>query len=147
MGYNILHPVEGSSCAPYPFYPWLLRPSRPRSYPVSPGQCNFFFFLSAWRSVTDPGDKEKEREREREIVLSHLQLISATIIRKYYFCIIDRGPWHLANKFVDNGLSLAKTDRALGIELRFPKISGKIGTKASHQREKMYSTRLYSKLL
>lgn len=67
MGYNILHPVEGFSRAPYPFYQWLLRPLRSWSYPVSSGQYNFLFFLSTWRSVTDLSNKE----REKQTALSH----------------------------------------------------------------------------
>jgi len=127
MGYNILHPVEGFSRAPYPFYPWLLRPLRSRSYPVSSGQYNFFFFID----MEKRNGSRWQRKKEADCSLALSQLISATIIRKYYFCIIDRGPWHLVNKFRDNGLSLAKTNRARGIELRFPKISGKIRTKTS----------------
>jgi len=70
MGYNIPHPVEGSSCAPYPFYPWLLRPSLPRSYPVSPGQCNFFFFIGLEKRNGSRRQRERERKRERERSLS-----------------------------------------------------------------------------
>lgn len=71
MGYNILHPVEGSSRVPYPFLP-VASPRTPlASSELSrfPGtmQFLFFLFLSTCRSVTDPGDRRRDGEGERSL--------------------------------------------------------------------------------
>lgn len=113
---------------PLPLLPCVI----PRKTVLQDNAISRFFYRHGEKTVTDP-------RRARKTFLSRATrkvdfTVCAAIIRKYYFCIIDRaqGVRQLSDKFENNAVVIRS---ARDIKLRFSRIE------MTYQREKKCGSR------